>query len=610
MRKIVTLIRRSPRLKLAVVLAASSTFVGGSIFLSQQFWRENGLRALEAVNEQRVQLVVNAIKAEINRQDHLPIVLALDSDVRRALAHPDDRAQLDHLSRKLQRLSSEADTGGLFVIGPDGTVLASSDWNSPDSRIGRNYAALPFFASVMASGRSRYLGPGSTSGRAHYYIAEAIRDAGVLGVAVVRIGFDLLEAAWQRAGERILVTDANGVVFLASDPALKGRHVAPPQSPSTQPGGAPPVALTLLEQRGDNAIVQVKEIAENATYLYRSVPMREYGWSLHRFADLSAVRADQRDGAIIGGAMSALLISLVLYILQRHRAYRVVRDAAARLQSEVEARTRELREANASLQAKIDEHRQTEAQLRATQNELVQAGKLAALGQMSAAIAHEINQPLGAIRTFIASTKKFIEAGEIKRVIHNLDLIAELTERMASITGHLKTFARKSEPNRPEPFPVERAVAGALFLIEGQLKSARVKVQKDIQADAWVMGYPVQLEQVLVNLVRNALDAVAHVKNPQILVRVRASRDTVSISVSDNGTGIPPDLIERIFDPFMTTKPVGKGLGLGLSISYGIVQDLHGRIYAANRPEGGAELTIELPRFLQETAVLARATHA
>jgi two-component system C4-dicarboxylate transport sensor histidine kinase DctB len=221
-----------------------------------------------------------------------------------------------------------------------------------------------------------------------------------------------------------------------------------------------------------------------------------------------------------------------------------------------------------------------------------------------------VNQPLAAIRTFMASAKIFLQRGESKQVIKNLDLIDGLAERMANITNHLKTFARKSEPGRPEPVSVARAVEGALFLIESQVKATRARVVRDVKPDLWVSGYAVQLEQVLVNLIRNALDATAEVKRPCVEIAVEATEDTVRISVADNGPGVAPELIERIFDPFVTSKPVGKGLGLGLSISYGIVQDFRGRIHASNRPQGGAELVIELPRLMPESIPLEKTVHA
>lgn len=609
---------RWARLRPAAFLAAALVVIALSAFVTQHLWRENGLRALQAINEPRVELIANAVRAEINRQDHLPVVLALDADVRNGLTMPQDHARLDQLRQKLQRVSTEADARALYVIGKDGVVLASGTSDPTDVLVGRDLSDRSYFVNALETGKSSYLGVEPESNRTRYYIAEAIRDTSVLGVAVVRIEFDPLEAAWERGGERVFITDRDGVVFLASDSAYKYRVMAGIDV-ARKPSGTPtpnypesltkPVDFTVLERRGANAIVRVKMGDDDATYLYQTMPLPQFGWTIHRFADLSAVEDDQRDGGIIGGAISALIISLVLYVVQRQRAYLAAKEAGARLQSEVAERTHELRDANTQLRGEVDERRRTEARLRATQNELVQAGKLAALGQMSAAIAHEVNQPLAAIRTFMASTKIFAQRGDSAKVTKNLDLIDGLAERMASITTHLKTFARKSEPGRPELVQVARAVDGALFLIESQIKAAGVRIERDVEPDLWVAGYAVQLEQVLVNLIRNALDAVTDAKRPAIEIQVRATDDLVRISIADNGPGIPAELIQQIFDPFVTTKPVGKGLGLGLSISYGIVQDFRGRLFASNRAQGGAELVIELPRLRPETTLLEKAVH-
>jgi len=210
----------------------------------------------------------------------------------------------------------------------------------------------------------------------------------------------------------------------------------------------------------------------------------------------------------------------------------------------------------------------------------------------------------------MASTKVFAQRGDVGQVARNLDLITDLAERMAAITNHLKTFARKSEPGQREPVAVDGAVQGTLLLLQSQIASAGVRLECDVARDLWVMGHTVQLEQVILNLVRNALDAVAGQTDPWIRITGRASDDTVSISVSDNGPGIAPQIIGRIFDPFFTTKGIGDGLGLGLSISYGIVQDFGGQISARNRPEGGAELTVALPRHQAKTAQIDHAIHA
>ena len=615
-----------PRAKSLLLLVVTLGLIAGSTLLTRHIWRENGLRALQAINEQRVQLVAIAVKAEINRQDHLPVVLSLDADVRNALAAPADPARLTALSEKLERVSREADTRALYVMGPDGTVLASDDFGSDTTLIGRNFASRAYFARALKNGKGSSIDVEPGSNRVRYYIAEAVRDAArpggaPLGVAAVRIEFDSLEAAWERAGERVLITDADGIVFLASDATYKFHRLTFPGTPASRPrseaavglypnGAAAPATISVIERRGSDALVRVTGAGDDVIYSYQSTSLPEYGWTIHRFAGLSSIDEDQRDGAIIGFTISALIVSLLLYVAQRHRAFLAAKESGARLKSEVAERTHELSDANASLHREIDERRSTEARLRTTQNQLVQAGKLAALGQMSAAIAHEINQPLAAIRTFLASTRIFAARGDIAQVGNNLDLINSLAERMASITSHLKTFARKSEPGRPELVKVERALDGALFLIDGQIRSAQVRIEKDIQPDVWVTGYAVQLEQVLVNLIGNALDAVAHLAQPLIRLRVSADDTMVSISIADNGPGIAPDTLDQIFDPFFTTKPIGKGLGLGLSISYGIVQDFDGHINAVNRPEGGAELTVELPRRMHDGARPAAAIHA
>lgn len=597
------------RVKQLLFWGGALATIGGSIVLTQHLWREQGLRSVQAVNSQRVQLVTSALYAEINRQDHLPSLLSMDSDVRNSLATTPDAGRLEQLSRKLQRISSEADTRALYVLDPRGVVIASDDWQSPTTRLGRSDADRRYFRNAVERGKSAGLELDPEAGQVRYYLAEAIKDRALLGVVVVRIDFDRLEGAWERARERVAVTDRRGVVFLTSDPVYRYRLMNAGDrairriegAPDYYRGSdAPPISWEPQERLHHGTIVRAVQPGDGSSYLYEAMTLPEYGWTVHRFADLTSVHDDQRDGAIIGAAISSLILSLLLYVIQRHRAYVAARDAGVQLKSEVTERTRELQDANASLRNEVDERRRTEARLRSTQNELVQAGKLAALGQMSATLAHEINQPLAALQTFIASAKVFMKRGDTPQVAKNLDLITDLADRMASLTAHLKTFARKSEPGHRELVDVSRAVEGALFLVQSRINQTKIKIEKHIEPNLIVNGHAVQLEQVVVNLLLNSLDVVAGRPHPTIRIAARSLGDTVSIAVADNGPGIPTDLIQRIFDPFVTTKPIGKGLGLGLSISYGIVQDFHGHIFATNRPDGGAEVTVELPRVIQE----------
>jgi two-component system C4-dicarboxylate transport sensor histidine kinase DctB len=594
--------------------------VACSAYVSQHWWREGGLRALEARNEPRAELVASALRSEINRQDHLPIVLSLDAEVREVLQTPGDQARIGALNSKLHRIREEADAGALYVVSRDGTIVAA---DQPESEaqpaLGRSLAASSYFMKAIESGRSSYLGVNPSSGQVRYILAEAINAPAPIGVAIVSIDFSALETTWAQALENVLVTDADGVVFLASDPSYKYRrinsaqsaHVATEAAPAAYPKHADkPLDLTTLEHRGSNAVVNLGTREHQESFFYIALPLPEYGWTIHRLTDLSVVNADQRDGGIIGAAASSVVILLLLYIVQRHRALQGARQARALLQSEVAERTQELSDANTALREEVAERSRTEARLRNTQNELVQAGKLAALGQMSAAIAHEVNQPLGAIRTFLASTKVYLQRSDLKSVTKNLDLIDGLAERMAAITQHLKSFARKSDTRHPEPVDVAKAIDGALFLLESEIKSARVAIVREVDSALLVSGHSVQLEQVLLNLIQNAVDAVSGVKLPKVEISARGGDGAVRIVVADNGPGIDADVIERVFDPFVTTKPLGKGLGLGLSIAYGIVQDFRGHMRASNRPQGGAEFVLELPLWTAEVRALEGATNA
>lgn len=595
------------RLFVLILLALASLAAGA--YVGQWFWRENGLRALQAVNEPRIQLIANAIKAEISRQDHLPVVLSFDPDVHRALSDPADTSLRAQLSNKLKRISAEADTRALYVILPNGRIFAADNETPVETQIGRNLSERLYFRNAIETGHGTFLGIDSENDRVRYYIARGIGGPPILGVAVVRVEFDRIEAEWMKAGERVLITDASGTVLLSSDASFKYRHLSflPGGGQAVRPGsGAQESAIEfrLVEQRDGRQIVRAQTPLGTQSYLYRSMPLDDYGWTVHRLSDLATIETDQRDGAIIGMAIAMIAVSGLLYLRQRQTALVAARKSGLELSSIVAERTRELREANAALRSEIEERRRTEQQLRDTQNSLVQAGKLAALGQMSAAIAHEINQPLAAIRTFVASSKVFASRGDAMKVSSNLDLINGLAERMANITSHLKTFARKSELGKTEIVDVERAVQGAMLLIESQIRLSGTAIEISVPHNVLVRGYAVQLEQVIVNLLQNALHAVVDVAKPAITVRAETGDEIVRIRVSDNGDGIPSESIDQIFDPFFTTKPIGKGVGLGLSISYGIVRDFGGTIRASNRREGGAEMIIELPRYHPEIARL------
>lgn len=288
-------------------------------------------------------------------------------------------------------------------------------------------------------------------------------------------------------------------------------------------------------------------------------------------------------------------------IVNERLAARAALEAAnSELERKVADRTADLSTSNQRLQAEVAERIRAETVLRQAQDGLLQAGKLAAVGQMSTGIAHELNQPLAALRTISGNTGKFLERGDYATVRANLDTIIGLVERMGRITGALKSFARKSGNGRRQARLAE-AVDNALFLLQTRVDAVQPALQRDIDPTLAVVCDPNRLEQVLVNLIGNALDAVAGQSAPRIALHAHVAGAMVHLTVRDNGAGLSEEAFARLFEPFFTTKPAGQGLGLGLTLSAGILNENGGSLSAANHPDGGACFTLVLPLAPQDT---------
>ncbi|WP_168734360.1 sensor histidine kinase [Pseudothauera nasutitermitis] len=587
----------------ALALLAVLAVIAAGAAAARFAWEQAELRKVRETGAHRLVAVVENLRASVAREAHLPLMLALDPDVQATLVEP-GATRIDALNRKLATIGAAAGVAALYVMDPAGDTVAASNWNQPGSFVGQHYGFRPYFRDAVANGRGGYFGIGVTTGRAGYFLSRAVVTDELVGVAVAKVEFGEQEAVWQGAREHVLVTDRHGIVFLASEAHWKYRKLAALDDAmraeierSQQYAGAALDLLpaTRLASGALGEVVRIDDPPDGRLYLEQSAELAELGWTVHQFTDLDGVMAARRDGALIGGIASALVIAIGLYLRQRRRTRAAERRARVQLEERVVARTRELREANAQLQGEIEERRRAEAELRSAQDDLLQAGRLAALGQMSAAIAHEINQPLAAMRTYAASGRVLLERGQAGEVGANLHAIGDLAERMARITAHLKTFARKDDPGAGGAVDAARAAERALELVEARARDAGVEIVRQIAAGAWTAGSEIRLEQVVVNLLNNALDAVGSQPGARVeLVVQRAAR--VRIEVRDNGPGFAAGQIGQIFDPFYTTKPVGEGLGLGLSITYGIVRDWGGSIRAANRAGGGAEMVVLLPR--------------
>lgn len=543
-------------------------------FLTMQWNEQAAYERLAAQGANRLTLYGTALSSEMEKYRNIPLVLAEDPQVRGLLQHP-DADSVRRLNPRLQTLSDEVGALAIYVLDRQGMTLAASNWADPQHGfVGHRFDFRPYFTEAMEGRPAHYYALGLASLEPGYYQTMPVSDgSAVIGAVVVKMTMDRLEKAWAGGAEMVFVTDPHGVVIVTNNPAWRFRSEWPLTAEaeaelrrSRQFGDIPIRPLGLV--RGERLVT-----VDNRAYVMATKPFAGE-WTLNVLMSVGEARARARDSGLVAALVMALAMAGLFFLLHRGRmARRHTRD----LERRVAERTRELRE---------------------QQEELVQAAKLAALGQMSAGMAHEVNQPLAALRGYADNAAAFLDRGRAERVRDNLREIVDLTERIAGITGQLKQFARKSSGN-PVPVGVAAMVGGGLTLLQGRLRGEGVDLTWTPPADDLrVWGDEVRLQQVLVNLICNALDAMRGTATRRLTLAVVADEAAVTIGVRDSGPGIPENTLSRLFEPFFTTKPTGEGLGLGLCISERILRDLGGGLTGANHPEGGAVFTVTLRRVV------------
>ncbi len=537
---------------------------------------------------QQLGLYANTLHTLIDRYRALPAVLALDPELIAALQGPVSEPLQDALNRKLERINGAANSSTLELLDRTGLAIAASNWRLPSSYVGSNYGFRPYFKQARSQGSGRFYAVGVTSGVPGYFLASAVNDehGRFLGAMVVKLEFPELEREWRQGSDILLVSDARGITFIANQDGWRYRELQPLS-------GADRAELAETRQYDKQPLVPLQHevltrFAENSTlsrvhgpagtgeYLWESLPLGSEAWTLHLLRKPQVVAAG-RNAALAAAAVWLSLVFAALFLSQRLRLARLRQRSREELKRQVEERTRELRTA---------------------QEGLVQSAKLAALGQMSAAMAHEINQPLTTQRMQLETLRLLLDHGRYDEARQALEPLEQMLTRMAALTGHLKTFARNSPVGLRERLDLATVVDQALHLLDARIRSEAVEVALYLARPAWVRGDAIRLEQVLINLLRNALDAMADKRYKRLEIRIEPDGELWRLSVLDSGGGIDEANLAKVFDPFFTTKPVGEGLGLGLAISYGIVHEAGGQLQAENLP-GGARFSLTLPRDLE-----------
>ncbi|UXU76459.1 MULTISPECIES: sensor histidine kinase [unclassified Paracoccus (in: a-proteobacteria)] len=558
--------------------------------------------------ETALRLTVDALEADLARYEMVPQLVGQMELIRKLAVDPQDSRLRDRANRWLARQNAALQSADIYVILPDGETIAHSNFRGPNSFIGQNFSYRPYFIDAMAGQTARFYGIGTTSGiRGYYFSAPVWDDSGhIAAVVAVKIGVDRFEQAWHRGEYRVLVTDPEGVVFLSSRPEwrYKGTLSLTEERRSRSAGSRRYADTVLTElplqrlERHGASLWRLTDTNGTREYLVASEIIPDAGWSLHVLLDTAEMRAQAR--LVVTTALLLIWAAGFAGLMWRQRRLQAAERqamqayATAELERRVEARTADLARVNSKLQQEIAERRATEAKLRAAQDSLVQAGKLAALGQMSASLSHEINQPLAAARNYADSAAILIQRGELDRARDNIAQIMALIDRMAAIGAHLRQAARKPDEVLG-PVDLAELIAETRVIVGPRLTVCGADLVVDLPDNLPPLrASATRLQQVLVNLISNAADAVADSADRRILLTADAGSDEVTIRLRDFGPGVPPHIAERIFDPFFTTKGMGAGLGLGLSITANIVRDFGGRI-SLHHPGTGAEFRVTLP---------------
>ncbi|MCM5553425.1 ATP-binding protein [Pleomorphomonas sp. NRK KF1] len=577
-----------------LILALAMSFVGFKVS------EDTSIARLAERGRQRLDLYETSLEREIDKYAFFPATLGLERDVVDLLVNGGEE-QASRINNYLAELNKRAGSLSIYLLSSSGHVVATSNWNQPDSFLGEDLSYRPYFRDALAKQTGRFFGIGTTRSQPGYYLSSPIlADERLLGVAVVKVSLEQLETSWSTVEAPVLVTDENGVVILASVPSWKFTTLTPlseerrselAQSLHYNARPLPPLGLqsqgNVSSEKAE--IVQlVRPAAEEphtfpiyGVFLAQSAPLKGTNWRLtvlSPFGDLRTMAWLNAALAAAGGVI--LCIASVALYLRRLRQWERLRAREA------------LQRAHDELERKVEERTRT---LKEAQEELVHAGKLAVIGQMSAGLAHELNQPLAALHTLSDNTVKFMQRGMLEEAGSNLALISDLVTHMGTLTSQLKSFARKSS-GKPRPVNVRRSLENTLFFLNRRLSQRSIRPEINVEpADLSVLADSNRLEQILVNLVANALDATEGVEAPRIGLSARMDGDRVFIEVRDNGPGFGENERERLFEPFFTTKDSGGGLGLGLAISAGIARDFGGSLSAANLTEGGALFVLDLP---------------
>ena len=566
-----------------VAVAALIIFAFGVVLITNRWMTEGFTETTRNKAELRLALYSGNVVSELQRTSVVPLLLSRDATISDALIKGD----YAHASQRLIQVQADISVASILLLDTEGRTVGATN----RMLLGTPYNKAPFYTQAMQSAETVFsTTPREGGGYEFTYSQQVFAEGKSLGVIVVAVDLMKFERAWAALQDLVLVTDGEGKVILSTEPRWRGKPV--------EQAIAAPVSPSALNVALNRAISVTSDLTQNHPDAYvRGVAvlrtdnrMSFRGWHMASFTAYDSVR-ERVNGILALEIMGfAILAALTFYLLSRRAWSQTLSFRRESL---------ELRQLNARLQREVAQREKVQKDLAVAEQTLAQSSKLAALGEMSAAVSHELNQPLAAMKTYLAGARLLLQRKRAEEALSSFQRIDDLIDRMGAITRQLKSYARKGG-DAFEPVDLRQCLSSALAMMEPQLKLRVVKITRSVpRQPVMVTVDRLRLEQVIINLLRNALDATKDTREPMIDLTLAAD-DMATLTVSDNGHGISD--LENLFEPFYTTKKAGEGVGLGLAISSGIMTDFGGRLTARNGSPQGAVFEMQLPILGQDLA--------
>ena len=549
--------------------------------MSKFLFSERFSETIKIQSDLRASRYSSAISNELKKNQIVPFLLSQDPSIITSLKIND----FSEVSDRLTHFGDEIGLGGLKLMDRNGNLVASSTLSGV-----KGTALKSIFRDLSPSDNSTIFKVVELENNKYQftYFRLILDKEDIIGMIALDVDLNQFEERWRSPVEAIMIINSSGKVVISTEKRWKGKDVREAlllEGPKTVLNRAFKLAGGYLELNNSNDFIKGK------TVLRTEINIPYNGLKLISFLSYSGVRERVNAVLAIEIMIFAIIAAFIFYKLNRR-----AQSQALKLKKESE----ELRALNLRLNKEVSIREKVQETLEVAEQSLVQSQKLAVLGEMSAAVSHELNQPLAAMRTYLAAAKLLFDRRRTDEAQASLQRIDDLIERMGVITKQLKLHARKVGVSL-EKIDLRDVVTNSLAIMEPNLKQNSVEIELSLgDKEVTVVGDPIRLEQVVINLIRNSLDATSSCCDPKISISV-VLRHTAVLNISDNGIGI--EELDNIFEPFFTTKEPGDGLGLGLSISSSIIKDYGGRLTARNNELSGATFEFELPLLKKDEII-------